>query len=516
MKKKILIYLLCLALTIPLAACGGGASGDNNGPKNSGAENHVAQNPGEGGSGTGDMYYVGQGRVVPDLDPLNSSWQLTAHGVSEYVFQLDKEGNLYSRFIDTLEKTGDLTWKATMKKDVKFSDGTPVDAKALADAMNYIQENNELARATAGRITFTPEGEDLAIATERPTNVMKSIFAEWTNVVFKKDGDDYIYTGPFKVDSLTPNNEIVMSPNEYYPQGDKRPKVTVKAFKDEAAMKTAFSSGELDLIFPITPDLKDQLDSEGATTKTIDAGYQYFARVNLQKAPMKDLKFCQAIDLGLNREDYVKALKGGHVPTGLFAHYYPFNGDIKLVYDPEKAKGILEELGWKEGSDGIREKDGQKLTLDIATLAFRKDLVILGQVITSQLKELGIDAKVEALDSAEDVDGNSKYAILLYSQHSAPTGEPSYFLNQFFRTGEGKNRFGYSNPAVDALLDELGATDDMALRNEKAKEVQNKLQEDLVNFLIIDPQWHGGFSERLKDYELYCGDYYVVNDQFGL
>lgn len=463
-----------------------------------------------------DMLYVGQGRVVSDVDPINSSWQLTTHGVSEYVYKVDKDGKLQSRFLDELKKESELRWSATVKKDVKFSDGSVVDAKALADAMNYIQEKNELSNATAGKIKFIADEGRLIIETKRPTNVMSSILAEWTNVVFKKAGDDFIYTGPFKVDKLIPNEEIDMSPNQYYKDADKRTKVTVKAFKDEASMKSAFLSGEIDMIFPITPDLKNQLEKENKITKTIDAGYQYFMLANIQKDLMKDINFRRALDLSFNREDYTKALSGGNIPTGLFAHYYSFAGNIKPQFDCEKANAMLDELGWKKNSDGIREKDGKKLTLNIATLSFRKDLVILGQIVTSQLKNVGIDAVVEALDSAENLDGKSKYDILLYSQHTAPTGEPSYFLNQFFRTGEAKNRFGYSNKEVDKMLDNLGKQTDIAKRDEIAKNIQAKIQEDLPVFLVIDPMWHGAVSDYLKNYEFYCGDYFVVNENFGI
>lgn len=458
-------------------------------------------------------YVIGQGRVVPGVDPIDNSWLLTAHGVSEYVYMQDDQGQLVSRFVETLEQEDPLTWKAHLK-EAKFSNGDVVDAKALADAMNEIQEKNPLARATAGKMTFTPEGQmDVTITTERPVKNMAAVFCEWTNVVFKRMGDEVVYTGPYKVKELNPEVEIALEPNENYPDADKRGPVVVRAYQDEATMKAAFDAGQLDMIFPITPDLKDQLEAEGKKSQTIDAGYQYFLMPNLEKGPFADVKFREAIDLGLDREDYVKALKGGSVPTGVFAHYYPFAGDVKLRYDKEKAEALLEELGYVKGADGLREKDGKKLTLSVATLSFRKDLVILAQVLASQLKELGIEAKVQALDNAENVDGNSGYDVLFYSQHTAPTGEPSYFLNQFFRTGEAKNKFGYASAEMDKILDEFGTEEDEV---KVAKKAQDLIAKDRPILFVIDPQWHAAVSDRLSDYKPYCGDYYVVNANLGL
>ncbi len=494
------LLALLMVLGLLLSACGNASQTTTNDKKEA-----VATEDGP--------YTIGQGRVVPSVDPIDNAWQLTAHGVSEYVYMQNEEGELTSRFVDTLEATDPLTWKATLK-EAQFSNGDPVDAKAIADAMNEIQEKNPLARATAGKMVFTPEGEkNLTIVTERPVKNMAAVLCEWTNVVFKRSGDDVIYTGPYMVKNLNPEHEIAMTPNPHYPDAEKRHDVTVRAFQDEASMKAAFDAGQLDMMFPITPDLKGQVEKEGKKTQTIDAGYQYFLMTNLQKGPMADPAFREALDLGLNREDYVKALKGGSVPTGVFAHYYPFAGDVKLTYDKEKAEQLLDRLGYVKGQDGMRTKDGKPLTLSVATLSFRKDLVILGQVLASQLKELGIEAQVDALDNAENVDANSGYDLLFYSQHTAPTGEPSYFLSQFFRTGEAKNKFGYASAEMDKILDEFGTSDDA---NAVAKKAQDLIAKDRPVLLVIDPQWHAAVSDRLSDYKPYCGDYYVVNANLGL
>ena len=53
-------------------------------------------------------------------------------------------------------------------------------------------------------------------------------------------------------------------------------------------------------------------------------------------------------------------------------------------------------------------------------------------------------------------------------------------------------------------------------RNELAKEIQEQVYKDLPVIYLVDPQWHIAVSDKLKDYEPYCGDYYVVNDQLGL
>lgn len=461
-----------------------------------------------------DTYVIGQTRVITDTDPLNSSWSITASGISEYVYQIDKDGKLQSRFLDDMKKENDLEWSFAVKNGVKFSDGSDVTIDSLIECLNYIQENNKLSNATAGKIVFSNKDGRLYAKTERKARNLQSVLAEWTNVVFKKDGENFVYTGPYKVDELDSGTELKLSPNEYYDEKSKdRKNVIIKAFKDEATMKMAFLSGEIDMIFPITPELKKQIDNDGKITKSIDAGYQYFAMVNVTNGVMNDLKFREAINLYLDRNDYINALDGGRIPTGTFAYYYDFNGDVKIENDKEKAVKILEELGYIKNKNGKFEKDGKEIELNIATLSFRKDLVILSQVMASQLETLGINVKVVALDNAENIDKDSGYDILLYAQHTAPTGEPSFFLNQFFRTGEGKNKFGFSSQKIDKLLDEMSEKEDNI---EIVKEIQQEIYNELPIFYIIDPEWHMALSEDLKDYEIYCGDYFVINDKLGV
>ena len=86
-----------------------------------------------------------------------------------------------------------------------------------------------------------------------------------------------------------------------------------------------------------------------------------FGVFNTAKGVMEDKAVREAINLGLDREDYIKALKGGRVANGLFAQYFPFAGDVKVEYNLDKANSILEENGWKLNKDGLREKDGKVL-----------------------------------------------------------------------------------------------------------------------------------------------------------
>lgn len=506
MKKRIAILLALFMMALALAGCQKQEPASEAPPAEETQTEQAQDGP----------IMIGQTWIVGNTDPTDSSvpWSLTSHGVSETVFMLDESGKLYSRFIDTFERVDELTWKATMKNEAKFSNGDLVDAVAIADCMNKIQENNPLSNATAGKVTFhAVDYQTLEIKTERPLQRFDSFLTEWSNIVFKDLGDGkFVYTGPYVIKNLEPGIQLTLVPNEQYPDADKRPDIKVMVFKDTSALKLAFESGEIDMAFTVTPEIAKMLRDAGKTVKTIEAGYQYFGIFNLDNELLKDDAVRQAIHLAVNREEYIAALQGGHVATGFFANYYNFAGDSVIKTDVEAAKALLDQAGYVM-KDKLREKDGKTMDIKLVTYPSRPDLSVIMQIMASQLKELGFNVSTEVVDGIDKVAQAGDFDLILYAQHTAPTGDPSFALNQFFRSGEGKNHARYASKEMDALLDKLGSEQDEAKRIELAKEAQALILKDLPILYLVDPQWHVAVSDRLASYQPYNGDYYIVNNQ---
>ena len=299
--KKIIKFLLCsLLLVIFFVACGEKKE-----------EKVVTEDK---------PIVIGQTFVVGAIEPTvgGTPWSLTTHGLSETVFSVDRNGNLVSRYVEEVERTDKLNWVLKLKKGVKFSDGTEVNAETLAWAMNTVMEENPLSNATAGKVKFEKVDDyTVNVTVERETQNLKSLLAEWTNIIFKKGDNGYIFTGPYVIKNLEPEVSLTLEPNQYYENSEKRGEVIIKAISDMASMKLAFESGELDMAFGITPEIAGELKDEGKIVETIDAGYQYFSVLNTATGIMSDKSVREAINLGLDREDYIKALKGGRVANGL-------------------------------------------------------------------------------------------------------------------------------------------------------------------------------------------------------
>jgi len=469
-----------------------------------------------------DTITIGVTNVIDKVDPTygGNPWSLTADGISETIYMQDVKGNLVSHLAEDLVQVDDLTWELTLKDGVKFSDGSDVDAQAVADGMNAVMAQNPNASATAGVITFAAkDSKTVTLITERRTTVMKSILTEWANVVFKGDAETgYVFTGPYMLADLNPGVSVSLTPNEYYDdRAAERPNVTLLCFKDTASMQQAFEAGEIDMAFTVTNEIAEDLEAKGFTVKNFDAGYQYFAIPNIARAPLNDANVAKAVNEIIDREAMQIVLRGGRIATGFFAAYYDFAGEVEEKTDLEDARALLEAAGYADtDGDGYLDKDGAALELQLTTYAYRPDLPVLMQLVASSLDAAGIRVTTSIVDNIDEFLGEGTFDLAFYAQHTAPTGEPAYALNMFFRSNGSKNHGGYVNAEVDALLDELGELEVGAERDAVAKQVQALADADGAMIYLIDPEWHIAVSEKLADYVPYCGDYYVVNPQLGL
>ena len=464
-------------------------------------------------------YTVGVTYLPDGVDAANG-WALTGDGIAETVYMQDANGDLYSRFVDTATREDDTTWKLTLKQGVKFSDGSEVDAYALADCMNEGQETNG-GTSTCGKITSTADDTyELTMTTERPTPVLQSALCEMNSFVYKTlDDGTAVYTGPWMPTAVEAGYSIDATPNPYYDdQAANRPDITLLQFSDSTSMQQAFESGELDMAYALTPEASNQLKEEGYHVLDFDGGYQYFAILNEQRVPLDDLNVRKAISLVMDRSEMVDALYGCLPATGFFGHKFAFNADIDFQTDVEQAKQYLADAGYTDtDGDGYVDKDGKNLSFEITTYNMHPELPSMMLIMASELEKAGIQTTTNILDGGMDkFAGEGNYDLILYGGYTGNTSDPATKLNAFFKTGGSTNYNGYSNPDVDAMLEKLDNCPVGDERNQIAIDIQEKVAEDVPVIYLIDSQFHAAVIDELANYAPYGGDYYIINDQFGL
>jgi peptide/nickel transport system substrate-binding protein len=458
--------------------------------------------------------------ITAALDPTkgSSSWALVSHGIGEKLFMVDKDGNLVPELAATAERTGDLTWTVSLAPGRFFSDGSPVTAAALKKGFDHTFSKLPAAKSTGGMISFEAQDDlTLALTTERPVPLIAALFAEWPLMAYttKEDGS-FLFTGPYAVEEFNVDQNLALKPNTSFPGAEDRSPINLRRFGDAQTMALAFEAGELDIAFGLPAEGLSRLKANpGVAIKSFPVGYQYFGFINNERPAVSDVKVRQAIDLAIDRQELVAAINAGTPATGAFAPYFPFAAKEPRNTDLDKAKALLDEAGWEPGSDGVREKDGHKLSILIVTYPQRPDLVTMMPVVKAALARVGIASDTRVVENIGEYAAGGDFDIALWAQHTAPAGDPAYFFNSMLKSDGPLNHARYKSDAFDAIIAEFSKAGTSEERMEIALEAQEQLFKDAPVTFLVSPSWHVGLSRRLANYEPWGSDYHVIRPKMG-
>ena len=457
---------------------------------------------------------IGQTFVAGGLDPAvgSTGWALVTHGIAEQLFTVSKAGEVVPQLASGAERTGPTTWRISLAPDRRFADGSPVDAAAVATSLNRTSEANPAARASAGRLEFrASDAETLVVETERPTPILPSILAEWAFPVYRETAADPVFTGPFAVAGFAPGERIDLVPNEHFDGAERRPSITLTRVADPQALALGLMAGELDMAFNLPVESLGMIEARpDLTVESFPVAYQYMMWLNTRRAPLADARVRRAIDLAIDRADLAKAARAGIPATGAFAAIYPFAAERGTVADPAAAARLLDEAGWLLDGTGRRVKNGETLELTLHAYPQRPDLVTFQPVVRAALEDLGIGITTRVVETPSETARGGDFDLFLWAQHTAPAGDPAFFLSLFLESSGDNNYSGWSNAAFDAVIDALREEADPDERVFLAHEAQRLIAEEAPVAFLLTPEWHVGLSPRLADYEPWGSDYYVI------
>jgi peptide/nickel transport system substrate-binding protein len=214
---------------------------------------------------------------------------------------------------------------------------------------------------------------------------------------------------------------------------------------------------------------------------------------NVTKAPTDDHAVREAVNWAVDRQTIVEKVFFGvhHVGVGpLSEGVWARDESIEkmFTFDPAKAKKILDDAGWKQGSGPIRQKGGQNLEIQLVT--FRSPWTEIAQAMQGQLRDVGIDLKVQVMERGPYLD-----LVRAYKHNMAATSttaiDPDGILRVCYDSanrGGGSNFSNTSDPALDALLrkgqsQELGTQE----RKQTYLDAQKKIME-LLPFVGVMSQ----------------------------
>ncbi|MDO3413239.1 ABC transporter substrate-binding protein [Saccharibacillus sp. CPCC 101409] len=312
--------------------------------------------------------------------------------------------------------------------------------------------------------------------------------------------------GPYKLTKYTAGQEVDFEANEnYYDGAPKIPKLIYKVTTDTTNM-AMLQSGETDLDnVTVNEDNVEELKSMGFLDVDVlkNNGYGYVA-MNNNNPLFTDPKVRQALTYGLNRAEVVEAAYGPYaevinIPQSDVSWAYTAENINTYDYDPEKAKQLLDEAGWVEGSDGIREKDGKKFEVNFSATADNPVIDALIPIMTENYEQLGIKLVVETLDFNAIMEKKDKGDYDMFFAAWGLTPDPD---STVYVTDGAQNNSGYSNKEVDELYKQGKKELDLEKRKAIYAEIYQKINADAPEILMYQRTNMNAINGRLDGWDV--------------
>lgn len=451
-----------------------------------------------------------------------SGWSALRYGVGETLFKYNDNMEVEPWLATDYEFVDDTTVKITLRDGVKFSSGRTMDAQAVKECLENLVKVHDRAPSDMKIDHIEADGLTLTIYTTEPCpaiiNYLGDPYGAIIDMEYGVQGDggnaNVAGTGPYIAEKVTPT-QIDLVKNENYWGGDvKVDKVTVKSFSDGSALTAALQTGDIQGTYGLQYDNYALFDGNPEyTINSCATSRCFFGQFNFESEIMQDQNIRKAIEMGIDKEGFCSVIMEGRgLPAkAAFPDSFSYGNEAveTVSYDPEGAKKLLEESGWKDtDGDGYADKDGQKLTIDWLTYPTRLEQPKLAEYAQATLKEIGIDVVVNNTSDHMTYAADGNFDVYVSSTTTAPTGDPEYF---FTSTVVGPKNYGkYENKEVTALTEKLHQAFEPEERAKLATELQQKILDDDGFFFVSHLNMGIVTKSNVKGMAAHPCDYYEI------
>ncbi|MBV0894478.1 TIGR04028 family ABC transporter substrate-binding protein [Microbacterium sp. NC79] len=410
-----------------------------------------------------------------------------------------------------------------LRDDVTFSDGTVLDAAAVAknfdvyglgdaekgltvsEAINNYA-SSEVVDADTVTFRFSAPAPGFLQATS--TNNSGLLSPETLDRTLEELGagnaTDIIGAGPFVVSDEKLGTEITLTAREDYDWAPESLEHDGRAYLDEVKILItpedsvrigSLLAGQADYIRYVQSFDEPRVESSGFTLYAPQTrGVNNSLSLRFTNPILSDLKVRQALVAAVNAQEVVDTVFTANYPVATSAlsatalGYVDHSADY--AFDAERAEKLLDEAGWTLGSDGIREKDGVKLSLDVYEAKPQPQSKQTLELVSQQLKKVGVELNVLSGDAgtyAEDI----KDALKTPLYHSM-VGRADYDVIKSQYHSKNRNTLLSNDAELDRLLEVVASEPDAAKRAEATAAVQQYLVDQAyVIPLFEEPQVYG-------------------------
>ena len=437
---------------------------------------------------------------------LAESWEISEDGTT-YTFHLHPDAKFHDGSPVTAQ---DVKWSIERVSDPELV--SPVVDQYLNDIVGVQARLDGAATEVSGvqvvddhTVRFTidaPKAYFLAKLTY-PTGFI----LDQENVAI---GDNWFETpngtGPFQLAEYTIGETILLARNEYYHLGP--PHLDeVEMILSGGSRMILFENDEIDVTGVGLADLERVLDPSDALNPLV---HPYPARfttsyigLNATEPPLEDPKFRKALNLAFDREQIASVVYEGAVrpaKTIIPPRFPSYNADLDpYPYDPEEARRLLAESTYGADPDSI-----PRLILSISGSLGAAVPLGLEVILQAWEQELGLQVEIQQTEWATFLEDVNQERYQMFSLGwGADYPDPENFLDLLFHSESDGNRTNYSNPEVDALLEQARVEQDVTRRFELYNQVEEMILDDAPWVLLWnDEDWYFLIKPHVQDYFL--------------
>ena len=520
MKKKMMTFVALASMCVILfTGCSGGGSAQTQSSSTLNAEKTEASS---------HIAMVADTQCPTSLDLAQSwdSWYTSRWGITETLFKLDENLIPQPFLAESCEMKDEKTYVITLRDPVTFQNGN----KLTAESVKACWERTESINARFAELLYIEsmeaDGQVLTVKTSKPVPAFKNSLCEpltgIIDVTIDQDpATNPVGTGPFEAVSYELKTKAEVKKYDGYWGGTpKLDGAVINIIGDTSTLSFAQQNGESDISVSM-PSTSLELFSDTSLYNVdgVSGSRGQVIFINFANKFLQELAVRQAISMCIDKESYASVInKGASVPTtGLYPDFMEFGGANGYEYSIEKANATLDKAGITDtDGDGIRELNGENISLRIVTYSTKAELASFCNEFASSAKKIGIDIAVEVYESVSEQQKSKDFDLMLVSFTMVPTGDLQYFADIAFRTGGSSNYGSYSNETVDQLINDLDVEFDSARRTELAKEIQQLIINDAGYIVIGHSKYYYVMSSSLKGLHTNPSEYYLLDSNVYL
>ena len=413
----------------------------------------------------------------------------------------DQHFNLQPALAERWKIPDALTYVFHLRHGVHFHDGRPLTSRDVKWTFDSLLNGSiRSAKASTYRLVDridVPDDWTVIFRLKEPYSpLLWNLAGGNVGIVPYGSGGDFnrnpIGSGPFRFVSMQQDKEVVIERNpDYWATTPRLPRVRFAVVPDTTTRALELRKGSADTaINALSADMIATIESrhELAVMRSPGTIYTYLA-FNLRDPILKDVRVRQALAYALDREPLIHYLwhdQARPAASVLPPEHWAYNDNVpRYQHDPARARQLLDAAGYKPAADGVRFHLTMKTSTEETTR-------LLAAVLQQQLRDVGIALDIRTFEFATFYSDVIKGAFQLYSLRWIGGNEdPDIFEHVFHSASippKRANRSYYSNPRVDALIEQARREIDQQKRKALYDEIQRIVAEELpyINLWYLD------------------------------